>query len=58
MDLDLEINTVLITFGFWAFILFLVWVIPVGFQGIKEKIIMTLVSLPLIYGIVVMQKNR
>lgn len=58
MDMDLEPITLLVTGGMWAFILFLLWVMPFGFSGMREKILMTILSLPIIYGIVVWQKNR
>ena len=58
MELDFEISTVLVTLGMWAFILVLLWALPIGLSRIKDKIIMTVASLPIIYGIVLWQKNR
>lgn len=58
MELDFELNTILVTIGMWAFILFLVWGVEYGFTGMKEKIILTIASLPIIYFIVLWQKNR
>ncbi len=58
MELDFELNTILITAGMWLFILFLTWGIKMGFSGLKEKIVITAASLPLIYFIVLWQKNR
>lgn len=58
MEMDFEVVTIAVTLGFWAFILFLLWAVPFGFTGIKEKIIMTVASLPMIYFIVVWQKNK
>ncbi len=58
MELDFEINTVLITLGMWAFILFLTWGIKTGFSGIKEKIVISAASLFIVYFIVVWQKNK
>lgn len=58
MELDFEIGTVLVTMGMWIFILFLVWGVKMGFSGMKEKIALTVCSLPIIYFIVVWQKNR
>lgn len=58
MDLDLEPITLLVTFGLWGFILFLLWGVPFGFSRIRDKIIISVASLPIIYGIVVWQKNR
>jgi len=58
MELDFELNTILITMGMWIFILFLVWGVEYGFSGLREKIIMTVASLPIIYFIVVWQKGR
>ena len=58
MELDFEIGTILVTMGMWLFILFLVWGIKAGFTGMKERIVLTIASLPIIYFIVLMQKNR
>jgi len=58
MELDLELNTILITLGMWAFILFAVWGVKVGFSAIRDKVILTVASLPIVYLIVVFQKNR
>ena len=58
MELDFEIITIAVTAGMWAFILFLVWGIKAGFTGMREKIILSVISLPLIYFIIIWQKNR
>ena len=58
MELDFELGTMAVTLGMWVFILFLVWAVPFGFEGVKEKIIMTILSLPIIYFIVLWQKDR
>ena len=58
MELDLELITLVVAGGMWALILFLVWGVPFGFTGMKEKIILSIFSLPIIYFIVVWQKNR
>jgi len=58
MEFDFELNTILVTIGMWAFILFLVWGVKMGFSGMREKIILTVASLPIIYVIVLWQKNR
>ena len=58
MELDLEPMTIIVTAAFYIFILILVWKVPFGFTRINEKIIMTIAALPLIYFIVVWQKNR
>ena len=58
MEMDFELNTVLVTIGMWAFVLFLTWGIKLGFTGVREKIVLTIASLPMIYFIVVWQKNR
>ncbi len=58
MELDFSISTILVTFGMWAFIVYLVWGIKVGFSGMFEKVVLTTLSLPITYGIVLWQKNR
>ena len=58
MELDFELSTILVTIGMWAFILFLVWGVKMGFTAIRDKIVLTLASLPIIYFIVLWQKNR
>lgn len=58
MELDFEISTMLVTIGMWAFILFLVWGVKMGFTGMREKIVLTVLSLPIVYFIVLMNKNR
>ncbi len=58
MEFDFDISTILITIGMWGFILFLIWGIKMGFTGMKEKIVLTVASLPMIYFIVLWQKNR
>lgn len=58
MELDLEPITLLVTGGLWAFILVLVWATPYGFERTFEKMVLTIASLPIIYVIVVMQRNR
>ncbi len=58
MELDFEPITILITIGMWGFILFLVWGIKLGFTGMREKIVLTIASLPIIYFIILFQKNR
>ncbi len=58
MELDFELSTILITIGMWAFIIFLVWGVKMGFTDMREKIILTISSLPIIYFIIVWQKNR
>lgn len=58
MELDLEPITLAVTVGFWALILFLVWGLPYGFSAMRDKILLSICSLPLIYLMVVIQKNR
>ena len=58
MELDFEPMTLIVTVGMWAFILFLTWGVKFGFSGIKEKIVLTIAALPIIYFIVLWQKNR
>ncbi len=58
MEWDFEIGTILITIGMWAFILFLVWGIKMGFSAMRDKIALTVISLPIIYLIILWQKNR
>ena len=58
MELDFELMTIIITAAFYIFILILIWRVPFGFTRLKEKIIMTIAALPIIYFIVVWQKNR
>ncbi len=58
MEWDFELITILVTLGMWGFIIFLVWGISMGFEGTKEKIVLTVASLPIIYAIVLINKNR
>ncbi len=58
MDFDFEINHYLVIAGMWAFILFLTWGIKAGFTGMREKIVLTIVSLIMIIAIVSWQKDR
>ena len=58
MELDFEPMTIIVTIGMWAFILFLVWGVKMGFTGVREKIILTVFSLPMIYFIILWQKNK
>lgn len=58
MEIDFELITIAVTVGFWLFILFLIWKVPIGFSRVKDKIVLTAASLPLIYFIVVWQKNK
>ena len=58
MDLDFELKHYLVIAGMWIFILYLTWGVKFGFSGIKEKIIITLLSLLIIVGIVSWQKDR
>ena len=58
MEWDFEPMTLVVTIGMWGFILFLVWGVSMGFSGMKEKIILTVFSLPMIYFIILWQKNR
>ena len=58
MEFNFEPMTIIVTIGMWAFILFLVWGIKIGFTGMREKIVLTVASLPIIYFIVILQKGR
>ena len=58
MELDLSPVTLLVTGAFWIFVIFLVWFIPVGFTAMRDKILLTICSLPLIYLMVSIQMNR
>ena len=58
MELDFELGTIAITLGMWAFILFLIWGVPMGFTRTREKLSLTIFSLPMIYFIIIWQKNR
>ncbi len=58
MELDLEPMTIIVTVGMWIFILFLVWGVKMGFSAMRDKIIITIAALPLIYFIILWQKNR
>lgn len=58
MELDLELKHYLVIVGMWIFILSLLWKVKFGFSGIKEKIIITVLSLPIIYFVVAWQKDR
>ena len=58
MELDFEPLTILWTVVFYAFILFLIWGVKMGFTGMREKIIITICALPLTYLMIVWQKNR
>lgn len=58
MGFDFEPMTLLVTGGFWAFVLFMIWFIPFGFDALKDKIIFSILALPCIYLMVVMQMNR
>ena len=58
MELDFEFKTVAVTLGMWAFILFLIWFVPFGFDSLRYKIMMTIASLPLTYLMVAWQLNR
>jgi len=57
MDLDFELKHYLVIAGMWIFILFLVWGVEYGFSGMKEKIVITIVSLLIIIGVVSWQKD-
>ena len=58
MELDFEPMTLIVTIGMWIFILFLVWGVKMGFTGMKEKIVLTIAALPIIYFIILWQKNK
>ena len=58
MELDFEPITLIVTIGMWGFILFLVWGIKMGFTAMGDKIVITIASLPIIYFIILWQKNR
>lgn len=58
MEFDLEPITLIVTGAFWIFVLFLVWYMPFGFSALRDKVILSIFSLPCIYLMVVMQTNR
>ena len=58
MDMDLEPKTLIITGAFWLLILGLIWYVPYGFNAIRDKIILSVFSLPCTYLMIVMQLNR
>ena len=57
MDFDFELKHYLVIAGMWIFILFLIWGVKMGFSGLKEKITITVVALPIVIGIVSWQKD-
>jgi len=57
MDLDFELKHYLVIAGMWIFILLLIWKIPFGFSRLRDKITISIISLPVIIGIVAWQKD-
>lgn len=58
MELDLEPVTLIVTAAFWILVLFLIWGLPYGFSALRDKIILSIASLPCIYLMVTIQLNR
>ncbi len=54
---EIEWNVVVIAMIFWIIVNGIMWKIPGGFT-LMQKIIITILTLPLFYGAVYLQANR